>query len=141
MEQRHNYTESQSDMLTKILRRILEKLLKLKSNDKYKTEVNNIIFSQISKGETSITIDSLNEIADDYLIKTLVGQYNYTQENLEELADILFELSRSESTKRYLRQKSLVLYRHVLLDKRNNVDFLRFNRIKELEIGLEHDTK
>ena len=139
MEQRQDYIESQIAMLSKILRRILEKILKLKSSDINETEMSNIISTEISENSEAITIDSLKEIQDSDLVKILVGQHCYTEESLGQLADILFELSRDGNTKRYLKQKSLILYQHVLLDRKNNIDFLKFSRIKELETSLKQE--
>jgi hypothetical protein len=139
MEQRQDYMESQIDMLTKVLRKILEKLLKLKSSDRSETEMNNIISVEISENSNAITIDSLKQIQDTDLVKILVGQYSYTEESLGQLADILFELSRNGKTKRYIKQKALILYKHVVLDRKNNIDFLKFSRIKELEISLKQE--
>ena len=139
MEQRQDYIESQIAMLSKILRRILEKILKLKSSDINETEMSNIISTEISENSEAITIDSLKEIQDSDLVKILVGQHCYTEESLGQLADILFELSRNGNTKRYIKQKSLILYQHVLLDRKNNIDFLKFSRIKELETSLKQE--
>ena len=139
MEQRQDYIESQIAMLSKILRRILEKILKIKSSDINETEMNNIISTEISENSEAITIDSLKEIQDSDLVKILVGQHCYTEESLGQLADILFELSRNGNTKRYIKQKSLILYQHVLLDRKNNIDFLKFSRIKELETSLKQE--
>ena len=139
MEQRQDYIESQIAMLSKILRRILEKILKLKSSDINETEMSNIISTEISENSEAITIDSLKEIQDSDLVKILVGQHCYTEESLGQLADILFKLSRNGNTKRYIKQKSLILYQHVLLDRKNNIDFLKFSRIKELETSLKQE--
>jgi len=139
MEQRQDYLESQIDIIAKALKKILEKLLKLKSSDISSPEIKSIMASQISEKAEDITIDSLEFIKGSDLVKILVEQFDYTETSLRKLADILFELSSKVETKQYLKQKALILYQHFLLDKKNNLDFLIFSRIKELENNLKKD--
>ena len=137
MEQRQDFIETQIDMISKILKKILEKLLKLKSSDISEEEMKNISDSEISENLERLTIEGLKKIEDSELIKILVGQFGYTNTSLRQLSDILFELSSKAEMTQFLKQKALIIYQYILLDKKKSVDFLILSRIKELETNLK----
>jgi hypothetical protein len=132
MEHRQDYLESQMDIISKMLRRLLEKLLKLEPQE-MESEMESIIPSAAATDSSVLTIDKLKAIEDSELIKILLEDYGYTIEHIKLLADILYALAGKLAGKNSYSNKALMLYRHYLAGSKKSVDFLVFSRVTELE--------
>jgi len=130
MEHRQDYLESQMDIISKMLRRLLEKLMKLEPEE-MQHEMESIIAGPEIAQSGALTIDKLKDIEDTALVRTLVNEYSYTVDNIKELADILYLLLR-KGNNQTLTSKTLTLYRHYLAGTTKSVDFLVFSRVNEL---------
>lgn len=132
MEHRQDYLESQMDIISKMLRRLLQKLRLIEPGEEMESEMQSIISGPVIANSETLTLDKLKNIEDTLLIRTLVEEYGYSIENLKLLADILFELARKSNDNSSLRNKTLTLYRHYLSGTNKSIDFLVFSRVQEL---------
>jgi hypothetical protein len=130
MEQRQDYVELQIDMLSKVLRKLLEKLLKLKSDDE--AEQNEVWDYQIAVAQKELKLKDLKNISNEDLIGTLLKDYHYDHENIKLLADVLYTMSKKSSSDFNAGAKALILYHHYIANAKNNIDFLAYSRREEL---------
>lgn len=133
MEQRKDYIESQTDIIARMLKKILEKLLKLKADDINETQ--NFLQESICTEGPAFTIEDLLQINDQLLIATLTNKYGYNAENTKLLADILYEMKGDEVKINY-RKKALILYRYYLAES-SNINYEVLSRVNYLEIRNE----
>ncbi len=133
MEQRQDYVETQIDMLSKVLRKLLEKLLNIKTDDSDESELNNVLNSEITVASEELKLKDLKNISNESLIEILLKEYNYDNQNIKLLADVLYTLSK-QATDNNLNAtgKALILYNYYIANAKNNIDFLAFSRKEEL---------
>ncbi|MBM3456495.1 MAG: hypothetical protein FJX80_15400 [Bacteroidetes bacterium] len=117
MEQR-DYLKRQIDQLGQVLGKILLDLLGLKNSGQLNAGIE--ITNQTLKGELDFEIQDLLEISKDKLIHTLITQKNFTNENLDKLAEILLLVAdnQQENTKK-LYERCLTIYKY--LEKAENI--------------------
>ncbi len=135
MQQRQDYLESQIGIISRMLRKLLEKLLNIKSDDSNDTELEAIMFSPISSDKEGLVIDTIQGIEEAKLIDTLTSEYGYDNDSLKLLADILYQLSIKLTYGLDFRKKALILYKHYLTHAQKNIDFVVYKRVHELETG------
>ncbi len=133
MENRQDYLLTQINEVSKALRRLLEKLLNLPAGDEDEAELPAILQAQIGANDEALMVDTLNNLADEGLVETLMARYGYTTDNIKQLADVLYALSARVTANGVFRRKALILYRYYLQSSKSSVDFLVFSRIGELE--------
>lgn len=132
MEQRQDYVETQMGMLSKVLRKLLEKLLGIKSDDLDENEMNSILSTEIASEK--LRLNDIKTIPDNKLIEILVNDYNYDNQNIKLLADVLYDMSKKGFTNDFgSARKALILYNHYIFHAKGNIDFIAFTRKNELE--------
>ena len=134
MEQRKDYIESQTDIIARMLKNILEKLLKLKSDD---DDMQHILQQQVYEEGPAFTLNDILQINDSLFIAILTNQYGYNAENIKLLADILYEMKSDAATTSNCRRKALILYRYYLASSVINIDYIVYNRINLLETNID----
>lgn len=134
-----DYFLKQIDMLGRILGKILSNLLKLKKEG----EINGCfeITSQALKDELNLNITEILQLENKILINFLQTEKKFTNENLEQIAEILFVLGIEADMENRITflEKSLTLYEYA---NENSISYSlkRIGRIKEIrsEINRVH---
>ena len=132
MEER-DYYKKQIDVLGRILGKLLSDLLGKKGKG---VTVGGIeLTNQILNEELNLTIEKITKITDEDFLDFLETEKKFTNENLEQLAEIIIvniESGIDEITKLKLYEKSLILLEHI---EKNEKTYsferhLRIGRIK-----------
>ncbi len=134
-----DYFLKQIDMLGRILGKILSNLLKLNKEG----EINGCfeITSQALKDELNLNINEILQLENKILINFLQTEKKFTNENLEQIAEILFVLGIEAAMENRITflEKSLTLYEYA---NENSISYSlkRIGRIKEIrsEINRVH---
>ena len=132
MEQRKDYVETQIEMLTNALKKLLDKVKKLKSED----NIQKVFLDESILAFESLSLKDLLAIEDKVLIQTLLNDHNITNEQIKILGDILFEYSQIEKDKK-LYSKTRILYMHYQEKEIKTIDFIIFSRLAELETRIK----
>jgi hypothetical protein len=135
MEQKQDYIETQISLVSRMLRKLLEKLLNIKAGED--EELQHIVQAEITSDKEGLLIDTLSSIEDTQLVETLTGKYGYSNDELKVLADILYHLSGKITGGTAFKKKALILYRYYLSAAQKNIDLLVYNRVNELANGLK----
>ena len=125
MEQRKDYVEIQIEMLTNALKRLLDKIRKVKLEGEVLSELVCVI--------DNLSLGDVLKIADKFLIKKLTEKHKVTNSQIKILADILFEYMHIKSTDKNICNKAKILYKHYHENEIKTIDFITFSRLKELE--------
>ena len=124
-----DYLLNQIDLLGKVLAKIIEQLLKRKTNNEI-FEVSEVTI-QISEKEAPITIVELLELSNDKLIEFLIS-HQFQLNHFEKMGK-LFHLLLNGSTHRLnCLNKSLTLYNYVHTHS-TTYSTERVNRIRKIE--------
>lgn len=132
MEHHKDYMQPQSEMIARLLRKLLEKLLKMKSSNADINEMENVLTTQIS-ANPMFSIERLSEIKETQLVETLINHHSYNPEDLKLLADLLYEFNMKFMKDRLLFSKILILYEYYQSRNKTAIDFVVFNRITDLK--------
>jgi hypothetical protein len=132
MEQR-DYLKKQIDQLGQVLGKIFSDLLGLKSNGQINGGLE--ISNQTLKNELDLDIQNLLDIPTDDFVNTLRTQKNFTNDNLDKLAEIILLIADNEQTdNKKLYKKCLMIYEY--LEKAENIYSLdrqwKIERIKNV---------
>ena len=109
-----DYLKRQIDVLGRILGKLLSDLLGKKGNGEIVGGIE--LTNQILNEELNLTIEKITEIPEEDFINFLETEKKFTNENLEQLAEIMIVNSESgvdEITKLKLYNKSLILFEHI----------------------------
>jgi hypothetical protein len=136
MEQRKDYVESQIEMLSKALRRLLEKILNIKTEDNLR-ENEQEIFSQEITLVDKLSIEAILKIEDTDLIKTLQEKYGFSNAQLKIVGDILFEYSGKINSNKNICTKAKILYQYCQANELKIIDFTVLSRLTALEMQLK----
>ena len=113
MEER-DYLKRQIDVLGRILGKLLSDLLGKKGNGEIVGGIE--LTNQILNEELNLTIEKITEIPEEDFVNFLETEKKFTNENLEQLAEIMIvniESGIDEITKLKLYNKSLILLEHI----------------------------
>lgn len=113
MEER-DYLKRQIDVLGRILGKLLSDLLEKKGNGEIVGGIE--LTNQILNEELNLTIEKITEIPEEDFVNFLETEKKFTNENLEQLAEIMIvniESGIDEITKLKLYNKSLILLEHI----------------------------
>jgi hypothetical protein len=117
MEQR-DYLKKQIDQLGQVLGKIFSDLLGLKSYGQINGGLE--ITNQTLKNELDLDIQNLLDISTDDFVNTLRTQKNFTNDNLDKLAEILLLIAdNKQSNNKKLYKKCLTIYEY--LEKLENI--------------------
>jgi hypothetical protein len=112
MEQK-DYLLKQAEIFGQVLGKILTKLLNLKNQGQTNSiiEVSNQTFSD----DLGLDINELISIEPDDLIKMLITEKKFNNNNLEQLADIFFIMAETmcQEEKNQLNEKCLAIYEYI----------------------------
>ena len=123
----------QVDQFAKIFEKLLADLIEQKSND----EINDGIetTNQILKREINLDIQEFIDIPKDEFINILITEKNFSNKNLDTIADIFLLIAdeKQDEEKRILKEKCLAIFEY--LEKTENVFLLdrkwKIDRIKK----------
>lgn len=141
LEQR-DYIMKQVDQLGRVLARALSNLLGLKSQGDVSSGIE--IVNEALKGELYLDIEKLIAIRTDAFIAMLKEERNFSNENLDSLADILLLEADNITTEQGKNDKRKMLYEkcltiHQYLEKSEatySIDrHLKIERIKKMVIN------
>lgn len=130
-----DYLKKQIDVLGRILGKLLSDLLGKKSSGEI---VGGIEFTnQILNEELNLTIEKITKIPEEDFIDFLKTEKKFTNENLEQLSEIILvnmESGIDEITQLKLYKKSLLLFEHI---EKNEKTYsferhLKIGKIKEI---------
>jgi hypothetical protein len=136
MHQKNDYILAQIDLISRLLKKLLESLLSIPSSELTKEQIQFFMGAQITESAESLSVSDLQNIDDDQLISTLKEQFAYTQDSIKHLADLLYTLSTKADDELFLKLKALTLYQHLAAVQNINADFLIFSRIQELQTQI-----
>ena len=131
MEQRNDYLGSQIEMLSKVLRKLLEKILKLNPSENIENE---ILAEPISH---NLSLSYLLQMEEDELLNTLTVKHEFTNNQVKLMGDILFEYSNKIGTDKNIYRKAKILYQYYQANELKNIDFTIFSRLAFLERKIE----
>ena len=124
-----DYLLNQIDLLGKVLAKIIEQLLKRKTNNEI-FEVSEVTI-QISEKEAPITIDELLELSNDKLIEFLI-RHQFQLNHFEKMGELFHLLSNKSIHRLNCLNKSLTLYNYVHKHS-TTYSTERVNRIRKIE--------
>lgn len=134
MEYRRDYVEAQIEQMGLLLRKLLERLLKIKPAEPDSAAVNSIVTTQLTLQEgVDVTLEALTLLDNDQLIGVLKDKYGYTTDHLKLLADLFYELPGFPTQEQLYKEKALFLYQYFLAKNINSVDLQVYNRIDVLK--------
>jgi hypothetical protein len=135
MEQRKDYIEAQIEMLSKALRKLLEKVLNLKAEDDL-IEIEKDLLSQTLSSISTLTLKDILIINDTDLITILKERYGYTNEQLKLLGDVLFDYCDKINFTKNSYSKAKIVYQYYQANEIKTIDFSVFSRLIGLEIKI-----
>ena len=124
-----DYLLNQIDLLGKVLAKIIEQLLKRKTNNEI-FEVSEVTI-QISEKEAPITIVELLELSNDKLIEFLI-RHQFQLNHFEKIGELFHLLSNEPTQRLNCLNKSLTLYNYVHTHSTTYSTEL-VNRIRKIE--------
>ena len=124
-----DYLLNQIDLLGKVLAKIIEQLLKRKTNNEI-FEVSEVTI-QISEKEAPITIVELLELSNDKLIEFLI-RHQFQLNHFEKMGELFHLLSNESIHRLNCLNKSLTLYNYVHKHS-TTYSTERVNRIRKIE--------
>jgi hypothetical protein len=112
MEQR-DYLLRQAELFGQALGKLLAKLLNLKNQEQISNAFE--ITNQAFREDLGLNINALTAIETNDLIKLLIAEKKFSNENMERLADIFFIIATdmNQEEKNQLYKKCLAMYEYV----------------------------
>ena len=129
MEQKKDYVETQIEMLTNALKKLLNKILKIKLEGDWEK----VVLSESIKDINDLLLMDLIKIKDRFLIQTLTEKNCLTNIQIKILADILYEYLQIPEVNKSFINKAQILYRYYHENEKKTTDFIVFARLTELE--------
>lgn len=132
---RQDYLKKQIDQLGKVVAKLVADLMGLKSNFNI-TEAEELVNTVFEK-ELGFNFDEIVMQKNENLIQFLNTEKKFSQETIEDIANILFELGMVIEDKNkqanYL-QKTILLFEHLNTERKTfSFDFMvKINKMKEL---------
>jgi len=141
--QQEDYFMRQIDLLGRAIGKILSDALRLQSQGKVAEGVEAAI--QSLKSELDLDIDELIRIPREDLVQRLKGKWNFTDESIEKLADLLSHIAEGMNQKNgssdpciQMMQVSFLLYEHC--SKASKVySFDRHQKMVKIRSRLDKD--
>ncbi len=132
MEQ--DYLKRQIDQLGKVLGKILAEILRLKKQGNVSDVV--LVSHQMFKSELDLDIDEILNIPYSDFAERLVAEYDFNNNTLNKLADILLSLAEGNAYKReVIHSKCIQIYEY--LDKTERTfSFDRQAKIEQIRENL-----
>lgn len=134
MEQ-EDYLKRQIDQLGRVLGKIITDLLGFKNRGQ--TSMGIEITNQTLKTQTDLNVEELIDIETGDFIKTLKSGKNFTNENLDQLAEIFFLIadSKPDTEKKSIYVKCLTIYEY-LENAEKTYSYVRQMKINQIKAAL-----
>lgn len=136
MEQRKDYVESQIEMLSRALRKLLEKVLKINTEGNLSEVEKDLIIDSITS-TNKISLDALLSLENSILLEMLQVKYGYANIHIKLLGDILFEYGRKINDNINVWNKTKILYQHYQAKEISTIDFIVLSKLSELETKIK----
>jgi len=132
---RQDYLKKQIDQLGKVVAKVLRDLMGLKSDFRI-TEAEEMVNTVFEK-ELGFNFDEMLERKNDDFILFLIKDKKFSQETLEDIANILFEIGitlEDKNKQANYFQKAILLFEHLNTERKTfSFDFMvKINKMKEL---------
>ena len=135
--QQEDYIKRQIDQLGRVLGKILADLMGLKARRQASLEIESVI--QALKTELGLTIDDLTLIPTDSFLTTLLDTKKFSDNNFEQLAEIMFLIAEELNIKntdvgkmKQLYERALIIFE--ILDKTSSTySFDRHSKIEKIK--------
>ena len=135
--QQEDYIKRQIDQLGRVLGKILADLMGLKARRQASLEIESV--SQALKTELGLTIDDLTLIPTDSFLTTLLDTKKFSDNNFEQLAEIMFLIAEELNIKntdvgkmKQLYERALIIFE--ILDKTSTTySFDRHSKIEKIK--------
>ena len=135
--QQEDYIKRQIDQLGRVLGKILADLMGLKARGQASLEIESV--SQALKTELGLTIDDLTLIPTDSFLTTLLDTKKFSDNNFEQLAEIMFLIAEELNIKntdvgkmKQLYERALIIFE--ILDKTSSTySFDRHSKIEKIK--------
>ena len=132
---RQDYLKKQIDQLGKVVAKLMADLMGLKSDFRI-TEAEELVNTVFEK-ELGFNFDEIVEQKNENLISFLNTDKNFTQETMEDIANIVFELGmviEDKNKQANYFQKAILLFEHLNNERKIfSFDFMvKINKMKEL---------
>ena len=135
--QQEDYIKRQIDQLGRVLGKILADLMGLKARRQASLEIESV--SQALKTELGLTIDDLTLIPTDSFLTTLLDAKKFSDNNFEQLAEIMFLIAEELNIKntdvgkmKQLYERALIIFE--ILDKTSSTySFDRHSTIEKIK--------
>jgi hypothetical protein len=135
--QQEDYIKRQIDQLGRVLGKILADLMGLKARRQASLEIESV--SQALKTELGLTIDDLTLIPTDSFLTTLLDTKKFSDNNFEQLAEIMFLIAEELNIKntdvgkmKQLYERALIIFE--ILDKTSSTySFDRHSKIEKIK--------
>lgn len=122
MEQRLDYIEVEINKLGIFLRKLLEKLLRLKNTDEKLPDLQEIL-----------SVEEFENMDENELTSFIDTHKHFDLANLKLLAAIYYQRFKNEPNNKLLGTKSLRLYKLLLKKSMGSIDMEAFQKIEQLE--------
>jgi len=135
--EQEDYIKRQIDQLGRVLGKILADLVGIKAHGQASQGIESA--SQTLKNELGLNIDDLTLIPTDSFLKTLLDTKKFSDNNFEQLAEILFIIAKELNARNTDAGKMKKLYERALiifeiLDKTSSTySFDRHSKIEEIK--------
>ena len=132
---RQDYLKKQIDQLGKVMAKLFADLMGLKSDFRI-TEAEELVNTVFEK-ELGFNFDEIVKQKNENLIQFLSVEKKFSQETLEDIANIIFELGITLDDKNKQAnyfQKAILLFEHLNTERKTfSFDFMvKINKMKEL---------
>ncbi len=135
MEQRNDYLESQIDILSKFLRKLLSKILVLNVEGNI-NEIEKELLSEKISNTHDVTLSELLKIDNAEMVNVLTKKFYFTHAQLKLVGDILFEYAEKINSNKNICNKAKILYQYYQANELKTIDFAVLSRIKVLKIKI-----
>ena len=136
MEQ-EDYLKRQIDQLGKVLGKILAGLMGLKARVQVSQGIESV--SQVLKTELGLNLEDLTLIPADLFLTTLIDTKKFSDNNFEQLAEIMFLIAEELNTKnidilkmKSLYERALIIF-EILDQTSSTYSFDRHSKIKKIK--------
>ncbi len=135
MSIRQDYLKKQIDQLGKVVAKLVADLMGLKSDFRI-TEAEELVNTVFEK-ELGFNFDEIVEQSNENLISFLNTDKKFSQETMEDIANIIFELGmviEDKNKQANYFQKAILLFEHLNTERKTfSFDFMvKINKMKEL---------
>lgn len=132
---RQDYLKKQIDQLGKVVAKLVADLMGLKSDFRI-TEAEELVNNVFEK-ELGFNFDEIVEQKNENLISFLNTNKKFSQETMEDIANIIFELGmviEDKNKQANYFQKAILLFEHLNTERKTfSFDFMvKINKMKEL---------